>query len=103
MSAEMERGPRGGGRDRDRIVRHVVHSEQDWAKKLELATPESAAASDEALAGHRDAYRAAIQAFHVQCKMARAWPFRYLIRHTAYHTLDHTWEMEDKDLTGKQA
>jgi len=23
---------------------------------------------------------------------------RYLIRHTAYHTLDHAWEMEDKDL-----
>ena len=35
--------------------------------------------------------------------MARTWPLRYLIRHTAYHTLDHTWEMEDKDLTAKRA
>jgi len=35
--------------------------------------------------------------------MARTWPLRFLIRHTAYHTLDHTWEMEDKDLTAKQA
>jgi len=24
---------------------------------------------------------------------------RYLIRHTAYHIMDHAWEMEDKDLT----
>jgi hypothetical protein len=24
----------------------------------------------------------------------------YLIRHSAFHTLDHAWEMEDKDLTG---
>jgi hypothetical protein len=24
---------------------------------------------------------------------------RYLIRHTAFHTLDHAWEMEDKDLS----
>ncbi len=31
--------------------------------------------------------------------MARTWPLRYLIRHTSYHTLDHAWEMEDKDLT----
>jgi hypothetical protein len=31
--------------------------------------------------------------------MARSWPLRYLIRHTAYHTMDHAWEMEDKDLT----
>jgi hypothetical protein len=30
--------------------------------------------------------------------MARTWPLRYLIRHTAYHTMDHAWEMEDKDL-----
>jgi hypothetical protein len=25
---------------------------------------------------------------------------QFLIRHTAYHTMDHAWEMEDKDLTG---
>jgi hypothetical protein len=24
---------------------------------------------------------------------------RDLIRHSAYHTLDHAWEMGDKDLT----
>jgi len=34
--------------------------------------------------------------------MARMWPLRYLIRHTAFHTLDHAWEMEDKDLTAKR-
>ena len=54
---------------------------------------------DEGLQAHRDAYRHAIRAFHAQGKLARTWPLRYLIRHTAYHTLDHTWEMEDKDLT----
>ena len=34
VSAEMQQGPRGGGRDRDRIVRHIFANEQDWAKKL---------------------------------------------------------------------
>lgn len=29
VSAEMQRGPRGGGRDRDRIVRHTFGAELD--------------------------------------------------------------------------
>jgi hypothetical protein len=32
--------------------------------------------------------------------MAGKWPLRFLIRHTAFHVMDHTWEMEDKDLGG---
>jgi hypothetical protein len=27
------------------------------------------------------------------------WTIPYLLRHTAYHTLDHAWEMDDRDLT----
>ena len=59
--------------------------------------------SDERLAAHRDAYCAAIRAHHADGKMARRWSLRFLIRHTAFHTLDHAWEMEDKDLTARQA
>jgi hypothetical protein len=33
VSAELQQGPRGGGRHRDQIVRHVVRNEQEWAKK----------------------------------------------------------------------
>jgi hypothetical protein len=51
------------------------------------------------LKAYRDAYCNVIRAAHSQDKMARNWPLRYLIRHTAFHTLDHAWEMEDKDLT----
>ncbi len=101
VSAEMQRGPRGGGRDRDRIVRHTVFTEQDWAKKLGVLSPEEALLTDEGLHAHRDAYCSAIRALHAQNQMARTWPLRYLIRHTAFHTLDHAWEMEDKDLTAK--
>jgi hypothetical protein len=102
VSAEMQRGPRGGGRDRDRIVRHTFAAEQDWAKKLGVLTPQEAMLSEEGLKAHRQAYCDAIRALHSQGRMARTWPLRYLIRHTAYHTLDHAWEMEDKDLTGKR-
>jgi hypothetical protein len=102
VSAEMQRGPRGGGRDRDHIVRHTFAAEQDWAKKLGVLTPQDAMLTDEGLNAHRDAYCNAIRGLHSQNKMARTWPLRYLIRHTAYHTLDHAWEMEDKDLTANR-
>ncbi len=99
VSAEMQKGPRGGGRDRDRIVRHTLGTEMDWAKKLGLPNLYGENLTDEVVSAHRDAYCNAIRAFHAEGKMARTWPLRYLIRHTAYHTLDHAWEMEDKDLT----
>ncbi len=99
VSAEMQKGVRGGGRDRDHIVRHTVANEMDWATKLGLPNLYDANLTDETISTHRAAYCNAIRAFHAEGKMARTWPLRYLIRHTAYHTMDHAWEMEDKDLT----
>ena len=103
VSAELQRGPRGGGRDRDQIVRHTLANEQDWAPGLGRRTPPDGVLTDADLHAHRDAYCTAIRALHAEGKMARTWPLRYLIRHTAYHTLDHAWEMEDKDLTARHA
>ena len=103
VSPEMRKGPRGGGRDRDQIVRHTLAVEQDWARGLGLPAPEDVMLSDEALKVYRDAYCNAIRRFHSEGKLAGKWPLRYLIRHTAFHTLDHAWEMEDKDLTNKEA
>jgi hypothetical protein len=103
VSAEMRKGPRGGGRDRDHIVRHTIVSQFDMAKKLGMRPPDEMFQTDDELQAHRDAYVAAIRAYHAEGKMARRWPLRYLIRHTAFHTLDHAWEMEDKDLTADQA
>lgn len=102
VSPEMQRGPRGGGRDRDHIVRHTFAAERDWAKGLGVHTPDDAVLTGEGLKAHRDAYCHAIRDYHSQGKLAGKWPLRYLIRHTAFHTLDHAWEMEDKDLTGKR-
>jgi hypothetical protein len=102
VSAELQKGPRGGGRDRDRIVGHIFTNEQDWAKGLGVHTPDGAMLTDEGLKAHRDAYCHAIRDYHSQGKLAGKWPLRYLIRHTAFHTMDHAWEMEDKDLTGKK-
>jgi len=99
VSAELRKGPRGGGRDRDRIVLHLFANEQDWAKGLGVVTPDDAMLTAEGMKAHRDAYCQAIRNYHSQGKIAGKWPLRYLIRHTAFHTMDHAWEMEDKDLT----
>ncbi len=106
VSAEMQKGPRGGGRDRDHIVRHTLSAEQDWAKMIGVLTPDDAMLTGKGLKAYRDAYCHAIRDYHAQGRLAgkmAKWPLRYLIRHTAFHTLDHAWEMEDKDLTIKQA
>jgi len=102
VSAELQKGPRGGGRDRDHIVRHVLYNERDWASGVGVLTPEDALLTSKGLKTYRKAYCDAIRGYHSQGKAAgkmAKWPLRYLIRHTAYHTLDHSWEMEDKDLT----
>ncbi|MFN8487092.1 MAG: hypothetical protein U0350_05825 [Caldilineaceae bacterium] len=105
VSAEMHKGPRGGGRDRDHIVRHTLATEQTWAKMIGVLTPNGAMLTDEGLKAHRAAYCHAIREYHAQGKLAgkmAKWPLRFLIRHTAFHTMDHAWEMEDKDLTANQ-
>ncbi len=101
VSTEMQKGARGGGRDRDEIVRHTLYAELNWAKMIGVLTPGAEMLTDEGLKAHRAAYCHAIQTYHAQGKLAgklAKWPLRYLIRHTAYHTLDHAWEMEDKNL-----
>src|SRR5687768_16041901 len=49
VSAEMQKGPQGGGRDRDHIVRHTLYTQRDWAKKIGVLTPDGAMLTDEGL------------------------------------------------------
>ena len=100
VSDELRKGPRGGGRDREHVVRHVIGNEYDWGKGIGVEPlPEGEWRDDAKLRAYHEAYAAAIRTHHAEGKMAKKWPLRYLIRHTAFHTLDHTWEMEDRDLS----
>jgi len=102
VSADLAKGPRGGGRDRAQVVRHVLVNEEDWAKMVGVRASERAILTPKGLRTHRSAFLDAIRARHAAGEPARSWPLPYLIRHSAYHTLDHAWEMEDKDLGGRQ-
>ena len=101
VSAELRKGPRGGGRDRDRIVRHANGAEiHEFAKKVGVITPLDAREHPGELRAHRDAFSAAIRDYNARGASARTWTVQYVIRHSAYHMLDHAWEMEDRDLSG---
>jgi hypothetical protein len=104
VSPQMRKGPRGGGRDRDTIIRHTVRVEsEDFAKKVGLAIPERGALEPGALEPYRASYLDAMRAYQRgEAKRAmRSWTLAFLIRHSAFHTMDHAWEMEDKDLSAE--
>jgi hypothetical protein len=103
VSPEMRRGVRGGGRDRDQIIRHTIRVEsEDFAKRVGLRVPEGGALTPDGLRDYRAAYLAAMRAYNAGevARRMRTWTLPFLIRHSAFHTLDHAWEMEDKDLSG---
>ena len=104
VSPEMRKGPRGGGRDRDRIIRHVIRNEsEEFAKQVGLRIPEEGALTPDGLLQHRTTYVDAMRAYNAGEveRRKRSWTLPFLIRHSAYHTLDHAWEMEDKDLSAE--
>ncbi len=101
VSPEMRKGPRGGGRDRDRIIRHTIRTEsEEFAKRVGLRIPEEGALTPKGLRSYRTAYIDAIRAYNEgEGKRMRSWTLPFLIRHSAFHVMDHAWEMEDKDLS----
>jgi hypothetical protein len=101
VSPEMRKGPRGGGRDRDEIIRHTIRVEsEDFAKRLGLRVPEGGALTPAGLADYRSAYVDMMRSYNAgERKRMRSWNLPFLVRHSAFHTMDHAWEMEDKDLT----
>jgi len=102
VSAELRKGPRGGGRDRDKIVRHANGAEiHEFAKKVGVITPLDARERPDDLRAHREAFCAAIRDYNARGVSARTWTVQFVIRHSAYHMLDHAWEMEDRDLSAR--
>jgi hypothetical protein len=95
----LRKGPRGGGRDRDQIVAHVRETEVLHARMLGLRErpfpPEDAAAVERVRAGILAEIRAG--AARPPGELARSRrPARFVARRTAWHALDHAWEILDK-------
>jgi len=90
-------GPRGGGRDLPAIRAHVMDAESAYLTKLG-----GRAAKGATVEGIRDAFiealgaRARGEIADTGPRGGARWSPRYAARRSAWHTLDHTWEIEDR-------
>lgn len=95
---QLRRGPRGGGRDRDRMVEHVLGAEQAYLRKLGVRHAQPAVDDRAGIEALRDAITAACRSA-AEVGAPTVWPVRYFIRRLSWHACDHLWEMEDRDVT----
>jgi len=99
----LTKGPRGGGRDLDEILRHVLEADAGYLGRIGakyrpnegsdprkelvrirafiLGALSAAACGEPARTGPRGGIR---------------WTPRYFVRRSAWHVLDHAWEIEDR-------
>ena len=95
--AELRKGPRGGGRDRDAIVAHVVSAENAYARRVGLRLPEPDPDDAAAVAAARATIVEVLAHPTDGGPIAGGrWPSRYAARRIAWHVLDHAWEIEDR-------
>jgi hypothetical protein len=90
--AELRKGPRGGGRDRDKMFEHVLGAEMEYAKRIGTRLKQPDGGDLPAVKAFR---KAILQSFGNPNRDEK-WPVPYAARRTAWHALDHAWEMEDR-------
>ncbi|MDE3086163.1 MAG: hypothetical protein KGJ77_05290 [Acidobacteriota bacterium] len=94
--ASLRKGRRGGGRDRDAVVAHVVDAEQAYARKLGLRPPKARAGDADAVAAVRAAVLEVLGRAWTPTEEGPPWPPSYAARRIAWHALDHAWEIQDR-------
>jgi hypothetical protein len=102
VAGPLKKGPRGGGREVDAIVAHVVGAEASYARMIGA----DARGRDEADAGARDDERAVVlEALELAVtdgipakgpRGGKRWSAPYFMRRATWHVLDHAWEIEDR-------
>ena len=99
---ELRKGPRGGGRDLDKIIDHVVGAEESYLVQLGGPRQVASGAPRERVRPVREAILETLTArarggpVEGGTHPKRPWPPRYFVRRAAWHVLDHAWEIEDR-------
>ncbi|MET7392744.1 hypothetical protein ABZS66_04520 [Dactylosporangium sp. NPDC005572] len=93
----LRKGPRGGGRDRDKMIGHVLESEAAYARKIGVKHKPPAIDDPDAVAALREAVLSALRATNDGGPLTdNGWTARYAARRFTWHVLDHLWEMQDR-------
>jgi hypothetical protein len=89
-------GPRGGGRQVPKMVEHVREAESAYVHQL--GTRATGQSMDDLRRSFVEALRllAAGDELPAPNKVKKPWAPRYAIRRSAWHALDHAWEIEDR-------
>jgi hypothetical protein len=100
---ELRKGPRGGGRELTRILEHVLNAEAAYLNRL--GWKYKVETEDDPQAGLRQVRKAFPQALAAGARGelpsqgprgGKMWTPRYYVRRSAWHILDHAWEIEDR-------
>lgn len=100
---ELRRGPRGGGRDLEAILRHVLEADAAYLAQLGWKPEKGEGGGlDVGLIRTRRAIAEGLAAAvrgEIPVRGPRGgarWTPRTFVRRVAWHTLDHAWEIEDR-------
>lgn len=99
---ELRKGPRGGGRDLDKMVGHVLEADRAYITALGARAPKTASGApappDDLHAAMLAAFRAVARGKPVSdpSRVKKPWTPRYFARRVGWHVLDHAWEIEDR-------
>jgi hypothetical protein len=100
---ELSKGPRGGGRELEQIIEHVLGADAAYLRRIgwKFKLNENGDPSDE-LGRIRVAIAQGLSAsVHGELpaqgpRGGAYWTPRYFVRRSGWHVLDHTWEIEDR-------
>lgn len=102
---ELRKGPRGGGRDLEKIIEHVTGADESYLKQIgwkienfRETDPDERLAHvrDEVLKGLAAAVRGELPTEGP--RGGKRWSPRFYIRRVAWHVIDHAWEIENRIL-----
>lgn len=100
---ELRKGPRGGGRELDGIIQHILGSDAGYLSGLgwKVKLDESAKPSEELKRIRKSILDALTAAAHGEVaergpRGGIRWKPRYFVGRVAWHILDHAWEIEDR-------
>jgi hypothetical protein len=95
--AALRKGPRGGGRDRDEIVDHVIGADTAFARKLGVKRKRPAINDIAAIKELREAIAVLVGGpSDGSSVVPDGWTTGYAARRIAWHVLEHAWEMQDR-------
>ncbi|SHG23164.1 hypothetical protein SAMN05443575_1751 [Jatrophihabitans endophyticus] len=100
----LRKGPRGGGRDRDKMLDHLVSTEAAYARKVGVKHKAPDFDDAKAIKAMREDILDVIgNRSNGKKPVGKGWPVAYTARRIAWHATDHAWEMEDRSSPKKRS